>query len=143
MNIPQNINGSTNNLAEFIWYTRESILKNFSTYYFSQLFWSIISAIIIYYITKYSFCGIISVNGQMIDLWNFGAFTATIHVLIVHLFIIIETRNYSRLYILMLILSILFFIFTILVSDRTRTTEYYKNQSVLFGNPLFYLTALF
>ena len=137
------MNGSTNNLAEFIWYTRESILKNFSTYYFVQLFWSIVSAIITYYITKYTFCGIISVNGQMIDIWNFGAFTAVIHILIVHFFIIIETRNYSRLYILMLILSISFFIFTILVSDRTSTTEYYKNQIVLFGNPLFYLNAFF
>jgi hypothetical protein len=127
MKIPCNKDGSTNNLAEFVWYSRESIMQNFGLFYFAQLFWAIISAIFVYFITKNSFCGIISKNGQMIDIWNFGAFTSTIHVLIVNVFIIIETRNFSRFYILMIILSFLFMIFTVIISDRAITTEYYRN----------------
>ena len=141
MKIPENKDGSTSNLAEFVWYTRESIMNNFIIFYFAQLFWSIISAIIIYYITKYSFCGIVSKDGQILDIWNFGAFVTMIHILIVHFFIIVELRSYSRLFILMLMLSFLFIIFTVLVSDRSSTTEYYRNQAVLYGNPLFFLTS--
>lgn len=71
--ISMNSDGSTNNLAQFIWYCRTTLSKGLKKYYLSYLLWAYISGLLCLLVCHYSFGEIIGSDGKINNLWNAGA----------------------------------------------------------------------
>lgn len=141
--ISVNSDGSTNNLADFFVYTRDSWIKSMPKIYVANLIWGILCGVILYYITFYSCTGIISKQGYVNDYWNTGVVIFFTLIATHHVLVWTETRNHTAYTSAWYIGCIILFYLAISGSDKLVTSSYYKNQfSMVLGSPLTWLTII-
>ena len=58
--IKMNSDGSTNNLAEYTWYSRDTLMKKLMKNYVSFIIWAYLSGTFIFLVSVYSMGGIIN-----------------------------------------------------------------------------------
>lgn len=136
-----NSDGSTNNLAEYTWYSRNTLMKKFKKNYIWFFIWAYISGALVFSISVLCFGEIINSDGHVNNYWNAGVCILFTNIISHHIMIVGETRNFSWFLTLFYTFSICCLFLTIFMNDTMNTSVFYQNQwSFLFSTPLFYLT---
>ena len=136
-----NIDGSTNNLADYTNYSRNTLMKKLQKNYISFFIWAYISGTLIYFISIYALGGIVNSDGHVNNYWNAGVCILATNIISHHIMMLNETRNFTWFNTLLYIFSFSCLFLTIFINDSIRTSVFYQNQwSFLLSTPLFYLT---
>lgn len=139
--IKMNRDGSTNNLAEYVWYSRVTKMTKFKTNYFYFFIWAYVSGALVFLLSIYALGGIMNSDGHVNNYWNAGVCIIVTNIISHHVMIVNETRNFTWFLTLIYVLSQCCLFLTILMNDSSKKSVFYRNQwSFLYSNPLFYLT---
>lgn len=93
--VEQNSDGSTNNMAEYLWYSRVTKMKKFKDNYMAFLAWAYISGGLNFAISIYALGGVISPDGHVNNYWNAGVCVWATNVIAHHVMLLNETWNYT------------------------------------------------
>jgi hypothetical protein len=93
--ISTNEDGSTNNLAEYFWYTRDCVSSKMKHIFAFYYFWAFIGGGIVYLISYISMDNINSPDGRIEGYWNTGTSVFTTCVIVYHVQTLQEYRCYN------------------------------------------------
>ena len=143
MKIPMSSDGSIYNLGTYYMYCRENIVGRPTTAYLLQYIWGLISGFATYAFCFYCLSGIVDKDGNINSFYNAGSACYCNLVVVHHLQIAIETRNWTFLIVFIYIANFGLYILTVFLNDSYAGGQYYRNQfSELFGRPLTYFALL-
>lgn len=139
--IKLNSDGSTNNLAEYTWYSRNTLMKKFRKNYVFFFIWAYISGAISYIVCSYALGGILKADGLVNDYWNIGVCILFSNVVSNHVMMVNETRNYTWFLVVFYLFSIGCLFLVVNMNDGAAASVFYKDHwTYYFRTPLFYLT---
>jgi len=137
-----NSDGSTNNMAEYSWYCRETKMGMLNSTYGYFLIWAYISGSIVFLISMYSFGEMTGPNGYMNGYWNAGVSVIITIIICHHIMMVNETRNIHWFLVIFWCISFGFLFLTISSNDSIEDSPFYKNQwSFMLTDPIFYLVV--
>lgn len=90
-----NSDGSTNNMAHFYWYCRDSLSKAFYKYMILQIIYSYVAGFFTYYLAVYAFGDIINSAGTTNDYHNGALICVYINAVTHYVLVLIETHNWN------------------------------------------------
>lgn len=122
-----NSDGSTNNLAEYTWYSRNTLMKMFKKNYVSFFVWAYISGAFVFLISINSLGGILNSDGHVNNYWNAGVCILFTNIISHHVMMIGETRNFSWFLTVFYTFSISCLFLTILMNDTMSSSVFYQN----------------
>lgn len=93
--VKQNSDGSTNNLGEYTWYSRNTLMKKFKKNYIFFFIWAYISGALVFLISVYCLGDILNTDGHVNNYWNAGVCILFTNIISHHVMMIGETRNFS------------------------------------------------
>ena len=83
--ISTNVDGSTNNLAEYFWYTRDCLSSKMKHIFAFYYFWAFIGGSFVYLISFISLDNINDPDGKISGYWNTGVSIYTTCVITYHI----------------------------------------------------------
>lgn len=140
--VAMNSDGSTNNIGQYIYYTREVVSKSLIFYYCCSLIWAYLSGLFCTFVCLYGFGEILGPDGQTNGFYNQGALMIIANMVSHHIMVLLETRNIDVWIMGWYVFSFGTLFLNIWMNDQL-IDEYYPNQwTMMMGNPLFYLVLI-
>ena len=93
--IDLNTDGSANNLAEYVWYSRNTLMTKFKKNYVLFFIWAYLSGALVFFVSIYSLGGIMNAEGHVNNYWNAGVCVIVTNIVSHHVMIVAETRNFT------------------------------------------------
>ena len=140
--VSTNSDGSTNNLAHYYWYCRDTVSNSFLLYMFLQIVWAWIAGFLTYWIAVNAFGDIINRDGETNDYANTALICVYINCLTHYLLIWMETKNWTYYNVILSVIGLaLFMPIMTFLNNRRQLISYSNMQFSLFlGSPLFWFT---
>ena len=138
-----NADGSTNNMCQYYWYCRDSLMNSLWYLYPAMLVWTYISGILVYYISMHGFGHIVNSDGHVNNYWNVGATIILTDVMAVHVIIFSQTKNYTVFNGGFYAFSFAMWFVNISLNNISDWDVFYENQwSIMLGSPLFWFVLI-
>lgn len=139
--VVMNSDGSTDNFAEYTWYSRDTKMKQFKDNYMINLAWAYVSGGLNYAISIYCLGDIINPEGHVNNYWNAGVCLWCTNVIAHHIMVLIYTRNYTWFIGCFQFFSTFSIFLTVWLNDSSSGSVFYSNQwNGVLDNPLFWMT---
>lgn len=126
-----NSDGSTNNLAKYICYSRETLARSFKFYYSAYFIWAYLTGLFCCMVSHYTFGEMMGSDGKINNLWNVGVHILIANIVGHHVQVYIETRNYNLWILVWYVVSFSCIFVTIYLNDSfimdTYVSVYYAN----------------
>ena len=143
LGVSVNADGSTNNLPEFYWYSRDTRSQSFIHYIMCYVTWALVAGTFTFYSSVYCFGNIINEKGHTNGYWNTLLPMVIVNVIAHHVLIVIETHNFAWFNLVFYSVSMSFLLLVIWACNSFTTDAYGMNQfSEVMSTPLFWLTLI-
>lgn len=89
-----NSDGSTNNIGQYIYYTRQVVSKSLMFYYLASLIWAYLSGLFCTFVCLYGFGEVLGPDGQVNGFYNQGVNMIMANIISHHIMVYLETRDF-------------------------------------------------
>ena len=124
-------------MTDYYRYTRDYWIPTLFNQFFIWTIWGLAMAATIYFFVYYTMGGAISSDGRTNDFWNSGVVCYTVNVMVHHVMMFAETREYNIIIIGSYFLSLGMFYLVINMNNVYSISVYQGNQfEMIFSSPI-------